>query len=83
MEKRIYLFMLYKSLQMIVGYPEIFQGCQVIDVGRNPSALSQDEGVDVTETVGIVVDRFIEHLLSQFDGLFGTFKHLSAGLQFL
>jgi hypothetical protein len=63
---------------MIVFFPKIFQDSQVIGVGCNPSVLSQGESIDVTEAVGIVFGRLIEHVLSQFDGLFCVLKHFSA-----
>ena len=68
---------------MIVVYPEFFQGSQIVGKGSSPSRLCQSIGVNVTNTVGIVVGRLIVRFFSQANGLLGADKPVPAGLQFL
>jgi len=52
--------MFNERFQMVVGSPEFLQGIQVVGVGCYPTVLSQAEGVDVAEAVGIALYRLVE-----------------------
>lgn len=80
-EKRIYLFIIDEGLQMIVAYPEFFQGSQIVGVGSSPSRLCQRESVDVAKAIGIVDGRLVISLFCQTDSLLGAYKSVTAGLQ--